>query len=339
MHARPDLGAPPSVAQLEDLRTPLTGYCYRMLGSAADADDAVQETLVRAMSSSTAYDPARASLSTWVHAIATRICLDLLRAARRRASPMDFSAGSTSGPDLGEPLPGSSWLEPIHDSRVLAATDPAELVVARESIRLAFVALLQDLPPRQRAVLILRDVLAFRADECALILETSTASVTSALQRARAALATSQRPPGSVLDPADEDQRRLLDRYVAAFEAHDVAGLVDVLRDDATTSMPPFAWWVSGGRTIAEMIAGSGACAGARLLPTVISGCPGFGQYRPDGAGSLHPFALVMVSIAGDRIVHLTTFLGTDDRFGEFGLPERLPAGGDEFRLRQTYQW
>ena len=313
-------------SELEHLRVGLTGFCYRMLGSAADADDAVQETFIRALSAADRFDPRRAALTTWVHRIATNICLDMLRAARRRALPMPALSGGGSGDpsgQLGAPLPAEHWVEPMPDHRLV---DPADIVSRRETIRIGFVALLQTLPPRQRAVLVLRDVLRFSAAETADILDATVSSVTSALQRARATVDAARPMLGDLNDPADADQRSLLDRYIAAFESHDVEGLIRLLHDDASTSMPPFEWWVEGAARIAALVGLSEACAQDRLVPTVINGCPGFGQYRPAPDGVLRPFGLVMVLITSGRIAHLMTFLDAADRFAEFGLPEILPS-------------
>ncbi|GAA4773921.1 sigma-70 family RNA polymerase sigma factor [Actinomycetospora chlora] len=323
--------AVPTVDELEAFRVPLTAHCYRMLGSAADTDDAVQETIVRAFRHRARYDADRGALRTWVYRIATTVCLDLLRGARRRALCVDLGPAAVPGPDLGRPLPADRFVEPMPDARLVAAADPADLAARRETVRLAFVAALQHLPPRQRATLLLRDVLAFSAAETAAVLGTSTAAVTSALQRARDTLGRRRPAPGDPYDETDLEQRRLLARYVDAFEAHDVARLTDLLAEDARASMPPFAWWVEGGATIARMV-GSGGCEGARLAPAVISGQPGFGQYRPDEQGRLRPFALVLVETHGDRIARTTTFLGTGDRFAGFGLPGVL----DEESLRRT---
>jgi len=309
---------------LEALRVPLTGYCYRLLGSAADTDDAVQETLIRASSRWDQYDPSRGRLSTWVHGIATHVCIDMLRSAKRRALVVDLGEATGRGPDLGAPLPPDAWLEPMPDSRLIAAQDPGEVVLERESIRLAFIAALQYLAPRQRAVLVLRDVLAFTAQETAQILDATVPSVNSALQRARASLDAQRPNPLEIGDPEDAKQWDLLRRYVAAFEAHDVAGLKAILREDALTSMPPFAWCLTGGATIAELIAASDSCAGARLVPCRMNGTVGFGQYRPGDDNVLRPFALVAVQVCGGQIAHVVTFLGTQDRFREFGLPDSL---------------
>lgn len=308
------------IAELEALRLPLTRYCYRILGSAADTEDAVQETIIRANARLHEHDAARAKLTTWVHRIATNICIDMLRGANRRALPMDLGPAASST-DIGIPLPESSWIDPMPGARLFGTSDPADTLVERESVRIAFVALLQRLPPRQRVVLVLRDVLVYSAQECAEITDSTVASVNSALQRARATLDNSRLEP---VDGFDRSQQELLDRYVAAFETHDLAAMIEVLRDDAVTSMPPFAWWLRGGATIAQLTTSSDACAGDRLLPTNVNGFPGFGQYRPDNDGVLRPFALIVAECRGGQIAEIVTFLGTGDRFAEFGLPTSL---------------
>jgi RNA polymerase sigma-70 factor (TIGR02960 family) len=316
--------AEPAIEDLEALRVPLAGFCYRLLGSSADTDDAVQETLIRASSKRDQYDPGRGRLSTWVHGIATNVCIDMLRSARRRALVIDLSEPAGGGDEPGAPLPASVWLEPMPDSRLIAARDPGEVVQERESVRLAFVAALQYLPPRQRAVLVLRDVLAFTAQETAEILDASVPSVNSALQRARALLSSRRPDPSAIADPEDAGQRELLRRYVTAFEAHDVEGLKAVLRADAVASMPPVAWRLAGGEAIAAAVGASEYCAGARLLPCRMNGGWGLGQYRPADDDVLRPFALVAVEISGGLISRLVTFLGTGPRFPEFGLPDAL---------------
>jgi RNA polymerase sigma-70 factor (ECF subfamily) len=321
-----------AVEDLEALRVPLTGYCYRLLGSSADTDDAVQETLIRASSRRDQYDPSRGRLSTWVHGIATNVCVDMLRSAKRRALVVDLGQATGQGPDLGTPLPPDVWLDPMPDSRLIATQDPCEVVLERESVRLAFIAALQYLPPRQRAVLVLRDVLAFTAKETAQILDTTVPSVNSALQRARVSL-NSQRPdPFEIGDPEDIEQRDLLRRYVAAFEAHDVAALKAILREDAVTLMPPFPWRLTGAETIAGVIGASDSCAGARLVPCRVNGAQGFGQYRPGDDNVLRPFALVAVQVWDGRIAQIVTFLGTQHRFREFGLPDSLDERESAFR-------
>ena len=309
-----------TIEELEAHRAALTGYCYRMLGSAADTDDAVQETLIRAYRHADRYDPRRARLSTWLHHIATNVCLDMLRGARRRALCVDLGPAAV-GPDLGAPLRAERFVEPMPDARLFGVDDPADRVVRRETVRLAFIAALQWLSPKERAALVLRDVLAFSARESADVLGTSVAAVNSALQRARSTLAEHRPHAADVLDPDDDDQRELLARYVSAFEAHDVPGLRALLHEDATSSMPPFAWWLRGADTIADAVAASDACAGDRLLPVAINGSPGFGQYRPGPDGRLVPFALLLVEVRGDRVAHLVTFLGSEQRFPELGLP------------------
>jgi RNA polymerase sigma-70 factor (ECF subfamily) len=295
-----------------------------MLGSAADTDDAVQETLIRAYRNRMNYDPDRGLLTTWLCRIAGNVCIDMLRGARRRALVVDMGPAASGG-DLGPLLPADRFLEPMPDARLFGMTDPAERVVGRETVRLAFLAALQRLSPRQRAALLLRDVMAFSAQETAQILDSSVASVNSALQRARAALADDPLDPAEVLDPENPRQRELLDRYVAAFEAHDVDGLARLLREDAVSSMPPFAWWLRGVSRIVAVMKASDACARDRLLPAAINGSPGFGQYRPGPDGELRPFALVMLELRESRVAHTVTFLGSAGRFAEFGLPDRLP--------------
>jgi len=299
---------------LESYRGELTGYCYRMLGAAFEAEDAVQETLVRAWRAD--YDPARAALRTWLYAIATNVCLDMLRSAQRRARAMDLGPAAAPGPDIGAPMPSSAWVQPLPD----ALADPADLTTRRETIRLAFVAALQQLPPRQRAVLILREVLAFSAAEVAELLGTTVASANSALQRARAAI---RRPDPA--EPLTAAHRDLLDRYVAAFERYDVAALTALLHEDATTSMPPFTWWLRGRDHIAAALAhADGTCANARLVPTSVNGSPAFGQYRWTGAHH-EPMALVTLEVIRAGITSITTHLDLAGEFARYGLT-------DEFR-------
>ncbi|MEV0236532.1 sigma-70 family RNA polymerase sigma factor [Nonomuraea sp. NPDC050786] len=288
--------------ELERHRGELTGYCYRMLGSGFEAEDAVQETFVRAWRT---YDASRGPLRSWLFHLATYICLDMLRGPQRRARAMDLGPAAAPGAELGAPLPPERWIHPIPDSRV----SPEELAVARESVRLAFVAALQHLPPRQRAVLILRDVLGWSAAETAVLLSTTVASVNSTLQRARAKL--------PAVEPADlEVDEALLSRYVSAFERYDVSALVSLLHEDATMSMPPFTWWLRGRESIrAVLLASDAPCAGARLLPTRANGSPAFGQYL-DG----RPFALVVLDVAGGRITGVTTYLDPG-LFPFFDLP------------------
>ncbi|MEU5436668.1 sigma-70 family RNA polymerase sigma factor [Streptomyces sp. NPDC020719] len=313
--------------RLERHRVELTGYCYRMLGSAFEAEDAVQDTLVRAWRSYDKFE-GRSSLRSWLYRIATNVCLDMLSASGKRARPMDLTASQTASSAVLNSRPEVTWLEPVPDARVLptAVDDPAETAVARESVRLAFVAALQHLPPRQRAVLILREVLAWKASEVAELLGTTVASVNSALQRARSTLAESEPRASDAADPLDEDQQRLLARYVAAFEGYDMTALTALLHEDATLSMPPYDLWLRGQEDIVAWHLGCGSgCRGSRLVPTVANGTPAFGQYRPSGPGGRHePWALQVVEIADGKISGLNAFLDTARWFPLFGLPERL---------------
>ena len=317
----------PIDARLEAHRVELTGYCYRMLGSAFEAEDAAQETLVRAWRSFDRFE-GRSSLRTWLYRIATNVCFDALRGRQRRARPMDLSPASTVATAALSESPETTWLEPIPDGRVLpaAGSDPAETAVARETIRLAFVAAIQHLPPRQRAILILREVLRWQATEVAELLETSVPSVNSALQRARATLAAHAPRETDPYLPLDAEQRALLDRFVDAFERYDMRRLAALLHEDAIQSMPPFDLWLQGQDEVIAWMLGPGAeCRGSRLLPTAANGMPAFGQYRPSGPGGSHEaWALQVVEIAGGRIVGLNAFLDTARLFPLFGLPLRL---------------
>ncbi|MFG3713582.1 sigma-70 family RNA polymerase sigma factor [Micromonospora sp. NPDC047730] len=310
----------PADATFEAHRVGLTGYCYRMLGSIFDAEDAVQETLLRAWRGRDGFQ-ARSSTRTWLYRIATNVCLDQLRGRARRALPMEFG-----GPDepvlaaLGAPAP-ERWVGPAPDAAVLPSGDPAAVAEARESVRLAFVAALQHLPPRQRAVLILRDVLRWRADETAELVGASVAAVNSALQRARATLAARDGLPRA---PLDGRQRDLLDRYVASFERYDIDSLVALLREDAVQSMPPFALWLRGPGDIRRWMLGPGAeCRGSRLVPVSANDGAAFGHYRPDPAGGHRPFSVHVLEFSAGRISRLTHFL-TPELFARFGLPHRL---------------
>jgi len=311
---------------LERHRTELTGYCYRMLGSAFDAEDAVQETFLRAWRGYDRFE-GRAAVRSWLYRIASNVCFDALSAGTRRARPMDLTAPGTADADLRPPLPESAWILPVPDGRVLAAGgDPAEMAEARESIRLAFVAALQHLPPRQRAVLILREVLRWEASEVAELLETTVASVNSALQRARATLGAIRLTEGDAPKPLEEDDRELLERYVDAFERYDIESLTALLHEDATQSMPPYDLWFRGRDEIFRWWLGPGVgCRGSRLVATEANGSPAFGQYRPGGPDGGHePWALMVVEASGGRIVELTFFLDTAALFPLFGLPQEL---------------
>lgn len=309
--------------RLEAHRTELTGYCYRMLGSAFEAEDAVQETMVRAWRGHDRFE-GRASLRSWLYRIATNVCLDLLKGSQRRARPMDLASPAGVDTPIGTGLPEATWIGPVPDARVLAsAGDPAETAVARESVRLAFIAALQRLAPRQRAVLILREVLSWSAREVAELLGSSVASVNSALQRARATLAASADADEEPLGPLDDAQQALLRRYVDAFERFDLDALTALLHEDSTLSMPPYELWLRGREDFLAWLRGPGCgCAGSHLVPVAANGRPAFGQYRADGL----PWAIQVLDLADGRITALHSFLDTERLFPLFGLP--LKYGG-----------
>jgi RNA polymerase sigma-70 factor (ECF subfamily) len=291
-----------------------------MLGSPFEAEDAVQDTLLRAWKSIDRFE-GRSALRSWLYSIATNVCLDLLNGRERRARPMDLGPAREPVEANLSTLPEVTWIEP------LPAGDPAEVAESRETIRLAFVAALQHLPPRQRAVLILCEVLRWKAAEVAELLDTSVASVNSALQRARATLEASDITPS---EPAlDEPDRELLARYVEAFERYDMDALTSLIHEDATQSMPPFDLWLRGRDDIFTWWVGPGAgCRGSRVIPTVAAnGSPAFGQYKPSDSGDgYEPWALQVLEISDGRIVELTFFLGTETLFPLFGLPARLDS-------------
>jgi RNA polymerase sigma-70 factor (ECF subfamily) len=307
--------------RLEEHRVELTGYCYRMLGSAFEAEDAVQETFIRAWRAFDRFE-GRASLRSWLYRIATNVCLDLLGGRERRARPMDL--GPAREPEAANlhALDEGAWITPVPDGRIVPEGDPADVAVARETVRLAFVAALQQLPPRQRAVLILCEVLRWKAAEVAELLDTSVASVNSALQRARATLEAADAEAG--LAELDEADSELLARYVEAFERYDMEALTSLIREDATQSMPPYDLWLRGRDDIFAWWFGPGiGCRGSRVIPTVsANGSPAFGQYKPteDGEG-YEPWALQVIELSGGRIVELTFFLDTETLFPLFGLP------------------
>jgi RNA polymerase sigma-70 factor (ECF subfamily) len=301
-----------------------------MLASPFEAEDAVQETLIRAWR---AYDrfEGRAALRSWLYRIATNVCLDMLAGRERRARPMDLGPSREPIAENLNTLPEVTWVEPVRDDVVVPEDgDPAEVAVARETIKLAFVAALQHLPPRQRAVLILCEVLRWKASEVAELLETSVASVNSALQRARATLDASDLSATETAVPdLDEADRDLLVRYVAAFEAYDVDALTSLIREDATQSMPPFDLWLTGRDDIFRWWFGPGiGCRGSRVIATVTAnGSPAFGQYKPSDSGrGYDPWALQVLELKDGRIAELTFFLATETLFPLFGLPARLDS-------------
>jgi RNA polymerase sigma-70 factor, ECF subfamily len=314
--------------RLERHRVELTAYCYRMLGSAFDAEDAVQETLTRAWRGLDRFEQ-RATLRTWLYRIAGNVCFDMLSAGRRRALPMDLSGPGSVDSAALVALSEATWIEPVPDERVLPdGGDPGELAVLRESIRLAFVAALQHLPPRQRAVLILREVLGWSAAEVAGLLDTSVASVNSALQRARATLASREVAEAEPADPRDPAQRALLDRYVDAFQRYDMEALTDLIHEDATQSMPPYDLWLAGRDEVLGWWLGPGAgCRDSLLVPVAANGVPAFGQYKPSGPGGAYePWAVQVLQLSRGRLTGFTFFLDTERLFPLFGLPPTPPG-------------
>jgi RNA polymerase sigma-70 factor, ECF subfamily len=311
-------------SEMEDHRRELTGYCYRMLGAGSEAEDAVQETFLRAWRGRDSFQR-RATLRSWLYKIATNVCLDMPQRPQRRARPMDLASSSTTETAVLRELPESRWVQPIADGRVLGARDdPAELAAQRETLRLAFVAALQILPARQRAVLILREVLHWRASEVAELLGTTSASVNSALQRARATI-DAHEMEGDVpeLDAGDEE---LLAEYVSAFESYDIDRLVTLLRNDATFSMPPHNLWIRGPEEVRRWLRGPGIeCRDGRLLPTRANGCPAFASYRVDPEGGYYAWSLQVLEIKDGQITAIHNYLNTE-LLPSFGLPLHLDA-------------
>jgi RNA polymerase sigma-70 factor (ECF subfamily) len=320
----------PAAAELESLleshRRELTGYCYRMLGSAFDAEDAVQETFVRAWRSFDRFE-GRSSLRSWLYRIATNVSLDMLSGRERRARPMDLGPAREPVAENLNVLPEVTWIAPIPDGRVVPEGDPADVAIAHDTIRLAFIAALQHLPPRQRAVLILCEVLRWQAIEVAELLETSVASVNSALQRARATLEATDLTTDAPLSIEAADAE-LLERYVQAFERYDMEALTALIHEDATQSMPPYDMWLTGRDDIFRWWFGPGiGCQGSRVIPTIAAnGAPAFGQYKPAEGGGYEPWALQVLEVRDGKIGELTFFLDTERVFPLFGLPLTFDA-------------
>jgi RNA polymerase sigma-70 factor (ECF subfamily) len=309
---------------LEQHRRELTGYCYRMLGSGYDAEDAVQETMVRAWRSADRLeDPA--ALKSWLYRIATNVCYDMLQGARRRARPMDLGPASPIDAILDGGMSEDRWVQPVADARVLPEDgDPAEVAASKETLRLAFVAALQHLPARQRAVLILREVLRWQASEVAELLDTSVASVNSALQRARATIDELELDASGPAFVDDDAHKELLASYVDAFERYDVAKLVTLLKDDVVFNMPPFQLWLQGPQNVHDWMLGPGIeCKDAQLLVTRANGCPAVAIYKPSAPGTWSPFNLAVLEMSDGEITGITNFL-YPELFPVFGLPETL---------------
>lgn len=309
-----------AAALLEEHRPALTGHCYRMLGSVLDAEDAVQETMLRAWKAIDSFQE-RSLIKTWLYRIATNVCLDALSSSQRmRMRPLDVSNGPREvrdGMELPQ-LPRETWVEPIPDSAVLPAADqadPEERAILRESVRLAFVAALQYLPPRQRAVLLLTQVLNWSASEVAEGLSMSVAAVNSALQRARATLEA--RNPAVMPRELSAEQTELVRKYVAAFEAYDIKALTSLLHEEATLSMPPYDMWLQGHESIARWMLTFGiGCKGSRLVPVeACGGTPAFAQYRDGGTT---PWAIILLDVQGDRIASMTSYLDVETLFPRF---------------------
>jgi RNA polymerase sigma-70 factor (ECF subfamily) len=310
------------VASLETHRPALTGHCYRMLGSVFDADDAVQETMIRAWKAWGRFD-GRSSLRTWLYRIATNVCLDELKDRGRRAHPVEEGAPGVPSIEHLAQQPNSYWIEPMLDSRILPAeADPAERLMLRQSIQLAFMSALQHLAPRQRAALLLTEVLGFSANEAASILEVSAASINSALQRARAALERRNNGNSPELTAAQQD---LVTRYMSAFESYDIDSLTALMRQDAAICMPPYSLWLQGhDRIRAWMLGPGGPCEGSRLIPADACGSPAFAQYRRNPEGGHKAWALIVLELADDRISCMTSFLDVENLFPRFGFPLTL---------------
>lgn len=328
--------SPPTIeGNLERLRPALVGYCYRMLGSGFEAEDAAQETMVRAWRrADTLHEPA--ALKSWLFRIATNVCLDQIESRGRRARPVDLSDPGTADGPLGEPLAESAWVLPIADGQLAdPAADPARQAADREALRLAFVAALQHLPSRQRVVLVLREVLRWSASEVAEMLETSVASVNSALQRARATLdQLGLKDAEAPARPSGEDERRLLEQYLDAFAEYDIDRIVALLRHDVVFDMPPLPLWLRGAEQAGRFMLGPGAaCRGSKLIAVTANGYPAFASYKPDpDAGGWAPWSLTLLEFAGDSedgeaaVAGVHNFLAPflPDLFGSFDLPERL---------------
>lgn len=312
-----------NIEQLEAYRTALTGHCYRMLGSITDAEDAVQDTMIRAWKSGDSFD-GRSSLKTWLYRIATNVCLDMLATRKQRIRPMeDGSACSVNDPLTKRS--STEWIEPIADIQAIPSDeDPSTIAILRQSIRLAFIAALQHLPPRQRAALLFTEVLGWSVNEVAETLDTTVPAINSALQRARSTLSAHRNE--DLLRPREADLS-LLNKYVEAFQRYDIDSLTSLLHHDATLSMPPYTLWFQGHQSIRDWLLGRGSvCRGSRLIPVEASGLPAFAQYHPDPEGGFSAWALIVLEIEDNRIRAWNSFMDTETHFPRLKLPMKLPA-------------
>ncbi len=330
--------------QTDPLRRELLAHCYRMLGSVHDAEDLVQETMLRAWRSYPDFDPGRASMRTWLHRIATNACLNALDSRSRRPLPSDLTSPGSLADAPHRPAGRHTeitWLQPFPDALLGqggpggadsgGAADPAAIVAARDSIRLAFVAALQHLQARQRAVLILRDVLAWRAAEVADLLETTTAAVNSALQRARAQLHEAAPSQHSVARTADREQREMADRYLSAFVRADVATLTRLLADEVVLEMPPFLNWYRGRETVSAFLAARALAAPDRwrAIPVGANGQPAAGLYLRQDDGRHHAQSVQVFSATAGGVSWIAAF-AEPGLFATFGLPLIFPRNGPE---------
>jgi RNA polymerase sigma-70 factor, ECF subfamily len=309
------------LAEFEPHRRELCAYAYRMLGSSFEAEDAVQEAFTRAWKSHGSFE-GRSSLRSWLYKITTNVCLDMLKGPQRRARPMDLAPASDAGTPLPAPEPDYLWVEPIPDSMAFGA-DPASAAEAKDTLRLAFVAAVQHLPAKQRAVMLMREVLRFSAAETAEALQLSPASVNSALQRARATMEQVHAQPTDAYAVDDAEVRKLVDGYVSAFEAYDMNALTALCTQDVALSMPPFPLWVQGHAGVAEFMLSTGsACRDSKLVPVGANGLPAFGHYKPSGVpGVWEPWSITVLELQEGKIAGLNYFLDTARLFPLFGLP------------------
>ncbi|WP_310830804.1 sigma-70 family RNA polymerase sigma factor [Paenibacillus pedocola] len=313
---------------MEELRSELTGYCYRMMGSIAEAEDAVQDTMIRVWQNR---DQIRqySSRKAWVYRIATNVCLDRLRSAKRRALPMDLSEPAAIIMEPKDSMPRSAWVWPAPDT----ANDPVDILVSRETIRLSFIAIMQKLPPRQRAVLILLDVFRWSAKEVADAMGMTVAAVNSALQRARATIAQSNLRSDEYHEEDVQTDQQLVTRYMEAFEQYDIEALIALFHENGSLSMPPFTMWVRGSINLSSFYNITRShCLGSRLLPVRANGnTPAFAQYVPSGRdGLLSPWSIQVLEIKQDKIAHIHYFIDPD-LFARFGLPAGLDDNQEFF--------